>query len=147
MRTIPTASDLAARQAAAPKPTSAVKTVERTDRIGSPRFLKAAEGLKNRGSDRIADYFDRAVANPFSVDGVRTPPIELATVPQYFAFTSLGKELSLAEGRTARFAALTEPLKTLLESKGFDAHFHIDVVGEESDIHSLRVTLTKKDAA
>lgn len=144
MRTLPNATDVVARsQLAAVKATEATSTVAGVD---PARLAKAADGVVSRGSNRIADYFDRNVAHPFSESG-RTMPIEIATVPQWFGVTSLGKELRAAHGDDARLKALTEPLQKLLDGKGFGAHFNIANVGDIDDCFALCVTLTKKDAA
>lgn len=143
MRSIPSAKDVVVRSQVAVKATEEVKSAATID---PARLAKAAEGLKNRATARIAEYFDRNAAHPFTESG-RTYAIELATVPAYFGVTSLGKELRAAKNDDTRLPALTEPLRQLLESKGFGARFSVDNVGDWADVYALCVTLSKKESA
>lgn len=107
----------------------------------SARLAKAQQGLVKVASPKIARYFERNAANPFSEKGGATAVIPLVTIPRVLSMTAMAKELVVAQRDEARLQELVEPLGQLLKGKGYDARFFIQVGGEHKEQVEVAVVL------
>jgi hypothetical protein len=94
-------------------------------RVSGPRIGLASLGLRVFGSMKVAAYFRANKANPFP-DGGRSRPIHPKFVSDspLLAMSPLTGEI-LAHPTDVRLAAITRPLRELLEGKGYNAEFAI----------------------
>ncbi len=138
----PNAADVAApRQLAKTRPAEAAARMRGVDPL---RLAKAADGLVKIASTAIATYFEANAAVPFKADGW-THAIDLKHIPSLFAVTALGQELKATHSNDARLAALTEPLRKILDTKGYGARFDVANVGGDDAFYLLQIALRQKE--